>query len=84
MTNNPYWDIALKAMANQKPKLDPVDRLPPLPVKQKRSRFRMVPSGPSLEIKHIRGHVEVFRYGVFQFSADTEEEARRMLREEDR
>ena len=36
-----------------------------------------------VDIRHIRGHVEVFSWeGVFLFSADTESEARMELREE--
>lgn len=35
------------------------------------------------EFKHVRGHVEVFLNGVFQFSADTMAEAMHELREED-
>lgn len=33
------------------------------------------------EFRHVRGHVEVYLDGVFQFSADTESEARRELEE---
>lgn len=31
------------------------------------------------EIRHVFGHVEVYMAGEFQFSADTESEARREL-----
>lgn len=34
-------------------------------------------TGP--ELRHVRGHIEVFQHGAFLFSADTEEEARREL-----
>ena len=36
------------------------------------------------EIRHVREHVEVFLDGVFIFSADTELEARRELKETER
>lgn len=31
------------------------------------------------EFREVRGHIEVFLHGTFQFSADTIEEARREL-----
>ncbi len=31
------------------------------------------------EYRHVRGHIEVFLHGVFQFSADTMAEARRLV-----
>lgn len=37
---------------------------------------------PEFEIKNVDEHVEVFRNGQFMFSADTIEEARRLLLEE--
>lgn len=38
----------------------------------------------NVEIRHIRGHVEVYSWeGEFLFSADTEHEARMELREEE-
>lgn len=33
------------------------------------------------EFRHVKEHIEVFLYGRFLFSADTEEEARRDIRE---
>lgn len=33
------------------------------------------------EIRYVRGHVEVYLAGEFQFSADSEAEAREELRE---
>lgn len=32
-----------------------------------------------LELRYVRGHIEVYQRGAFLFSADTEEEARREL-----
>ena len=33
------------------------------------------------EFRHVRGHIEVYRYGEFQFSADTMSEAYAEIRE---
>lgn len=35
------------------------------------------------EFRHVRGHIEVYLFGVFQLSADTEAEARREVEELD-
>ena len=35
------------------------------------------------ELRHVREHIEVFQHGRFLFSADTEEEARRDIREQE-
>ena len=35
------------------------------------------------EFRNVRGHIEVFLNGVFQFSADTEREAREELDKHD-
>ena len=35
----------------------------------------------SYEIRYVRGHVEVYLYGEFQFSADSEGEAMEELRQ---
>lgn len=32
-----------------------------------------------LELRYVRGHIDVYQRGAFLFSADTEEEARREL-----
>lgn len=36
------------------------------------------------EFRHVKGHIEVFLNGEFQFSADTMSEARRELENEGR
>ena len=36
------------------------------------------------EFRNVRGHVEVFLHGIFCFSADTMEEARREILEHER
>ena len=35
------------------------------------------------EFRYIRGHVEVYLHGLFCFSADTEEEARKEIRKQE-
>lgn len=36
------------------------------------------------ELRHVRGHIEVFLNGRFQFSADTVSEARREIDDDDK
>lgn len=35
------------------------------------------------EFRNVRGHIEVYRYGSFLFSADTEKEAREEIRRQE-
>ena len=71
---------AQEAMRNRKPiKVEP-SVLKPLPTVQKRKKFKDI---RQYEFRNIGGHVEVYRNGKFQYSADHEQEARQIFYHED-
>ncbi len=74
---NPYWEQAKSAMENQKPITEVEDKLPPLPTIRKKEKFEEDISNYSFE--NERGHIEVYKHGLFQFSADTMQEAREIF-----
>lgn len=74
---NPYWEQAKSAMEKQKPIIEVEDKLPLLPTIRKKEKFEEDIDDYSFENK--RGHVEVYKHGAFQFSADTMQEAREIF-----
>lgn len=78
--SNPFWEQAKRAMANTKPIKKVIDKLPPLPTIQKKKKFKDI---DNYHFEETRGHVEVFKDGKFQFSADTMQEARQIFYNED-
>lgn len=78
--SNPFWEQAKRVMANIKPIKKVIDKLPPLPTIHKKEKFKDI---DDYDFKDKNGHVEVFKNGKFQFSADTMQEARQIFYTED-
>ena len=76
---NPFWEQAKEVIKNRKPIKEEVDKLPKLPIIPEEKEFKEM----KYDFKNIRGHVEVFANGEFQYSADTMREAHEMLLSED-
>ena len=76
---NPFWEQAKEVIKNRKPIKEEVDKLPKLPVIPEEKEFKEI----TYDFKNVRGHVEVFANGEFQYSADTMKEAHEMLLSED-
>lgn len=76
---NYFWEQAKKVIKNRKPIKEVEDKLPKLPTIRKEEEFKEM----KYDFKNIRGHVEVFANGEFQYSADTMREAHEMLLSED-
>lgn len=76
---NPFWEQAKEVIKNRKPIKEVEDKLPKLPTIRKEEEFKEM----KYDFKNIRGHVEVFANGEFQYSADTMREAHEMLLSED-
>lgn len=76
---NPFWEQAKEVIKNRKPIKEEVDKLPKLPVIPEEKEFKEI----TYDFRNVRGHIEVFANGEFQYSADTMKEAHEMLLSED-
>lgn len=79
---NYFWEQAKKAIKNRKPIEKIEDKLPKLPTIRKEYKFEEE-KAITYDFRNVRGHVEVFANGEFQYSADTMKEAHKMLLSED-
>lgn len=75
-----YYRQAMEAMQNRKPPEEVMDRLLPLPVSWPVEDYKNI---RDYDFCNVRGHIEVFKHGEFQYSADTEQEARYIFYHED-
>lgn len=80
---NYFWEKAKWAMAHRKPIVEVEDKLPPLPTVQNRKKIKKKKDIQDYDFRDVGGHVEVYKDGKFQYSADTAQEARLIFRTED-
>ena len=79
---NYFWERAKEVIKNRKPIKEVEDKLPKLPTIHKEDKFEEE-KAITYDFRNVRGHVEVFANGEFQYSADTMKEAHEMLLSED-